>query len=142
MTRAVIDTNHLIRIAAGGNRSDLFQAWQAGRFEVVMSLATMTELRQVLARPRIQRLVSLAAGSAFCDLLERKATWVQPDLSAPQCRDPQDSSLIASAVGGQADYLVSADPDLLDDSALMAALSARGVRLMPAFEFRRVIATG
>jgi hypothetical protein len=42
-------------------------------------------------------------------------------------------------VGGRAEYLVSADPDLLDDPALMAALLAHGVRLVPASEFRQVL---
>lgn len=141
MTRAVIDTNHLLRMAAGGARSALFQHWQAGRFELVLSLATLTELRTVLARPEIQSYIPPAVGEAFCTLLERRAVFVQPDLSAPACRDPGDSVLIATAVGGRPAYLVTADPDLLDDSALHSTLQARGVIVLPAAAFLEHLAS-
>ena len=59
MTRAVLDTNILIRMAAGGSRSELFNRWQAKRFEVVMSFSTLTELRIVLARPEILEYVKI-----------------------------------------------------------------------------------
>ena len=63
----------------------------------------------------MQRYVPEPLGAAFIARVEQRATLVQPDLSAPTCRDPQDSALIATAVGGRADYLVATDPDLLDD---------------------------
>jgi len=40
---AVIDTNHLLRIAAAYRRSPLFAAWRSGRFELVVSDAIMSE---------------------------------------------------------------------------------------------------
>ncbi len=128
--RAVIDTNTLLRLATGGQRSLLFRHWRARRFELLMSLATLTELRTVLARPDVQRYVPEPLGTAFAALVEQRAILVQPDLSAPTCRDPQDSALIATAVGGRADYLVTTDPDLLDDPGLIEALAGRGVRLL------------
>ena len=135
MTRAVIDTNLLLRMAAGGERSLLLHQWQARHFELIMSLATLTELRVVLARPEIQHYISPPVGVQFVALIEQRAIFVQPDLSAPTCRDPQDTALLATAVGGQADLLATADPDLLDDPKLISRLAERGIKVVRADEF-------
>lgn len=135
MTRASVDTNHLLRMAAGGDRARLWQLWRDERFSLIMSLATLTELRTVLARPEIQNYVPAVVGVAFLQLVEQRAAFVQPDLTAPICCDPQDSALIATAVGGQAAYLVTADPDLLDDPVLLAVLQARGLQVVTARVF-------
>ncbi len=100
-----------------------------------MSLATLTELRLVMARPKIQSYVPIGISDPFIGLVEQRAVFVEPDLSAPKCRDPQDSALIATAVGGHAECLVSADPDIVDDTALREALLLRGVEVMRAKEF-------
>ena len=142
MTRVVIDTNELLRMAAGGDRSQLLQSWHNHQFDLLMSLSTLTELRTVLSRANIQKYVPATVGDQFLDLVEASANFVQPDLSAPTCRDPGDSALIATAVGGQANYLISADPDLLDDSQLQAALAERGVHVIPAAQFVHILETG
>jgi putative PIN family toxin of toxin-antitoxin system len=137
--RAVIDTNGLLRMAAGGSRSQLAQLWRARRYDLLMSLSTLTELRTVLARPALQAYVPPAIGDQFLGLVETRAVFVQPNLAAPTCRDPQDSALIATAVGGRAAYLVSADPDILDDLSLGAALAERGVRVTTAAGFLSIL---
>lgn len=135
MTRAILDTNLLLRMAAGGERSLLLHRWQARHFDLIMSLATLTELRVVLARPEIQRYVPTLVGAQFLALIEQRAIFVQPDLSAPTCRDPQDTALLATAVGGQANFLATADPDLLDDPKLISDLAARNIKVVRADEF-------
>jgi len=139
MTRAVLDTNILIRMAAGGSRSELFNRWQAKRFEVVMSFSTLTELRIVLARPEILEYVTGKSTQEFLLFVDEHAHFVQPNLSAPTCRDPEDTSLIATAVGGKVNFLVSADPDLLDDGKLIAELSQLWIRVMRVAEFFKAI---
>jgi len=138
--RAVVDTNELLRMAAGGSQSQLAQGWREHEFDLLMSLSTLTELRTVLARPNIQTYVPAASGDQFLGLVETRSVFVQPDLWAPTCRDAQDNAIIATAVGGRADYLVSADPDILDDAQLRAALAARGVQVMPAAQFLNALA--
>jgi len=68
-----------------------------------MSFATLSELRTVLARPKIQRYIPAGAANLFIGLVEQRAVFVEPDLSAPKCRDPQDSALIATPL---ADVLI------------------------------------
>ncbi len=135
MIRVVVDTNLLLRMAAGGNRSQLGQLWRTHRFDLLISLATLTEFRTVAAYPKVQRYVPQTISRAFLNLLEIRAVIVQPDLTAPTCRDPKDSALIATAVGGQADFLVTADHDLLDDAVLITELVRLGVRVTDAAQF-------
>lgn len=135
MIRATLDTNILLRMAAGSARSELNQLWYAQQFDLLMSLATLTEFRTVAAYPQVQRYVLLAITRAFDDLLMARAVLVQPDLTAPTCRDPLDTALIATAVGGQAGFLVTADSDLLDDPSLIDALALCHVKVVRAAEF-------
>ncbi len=112
--RVVVDTNHLLRMAVGGEQSPLLWHWRRQTFDLLISLSTLTELGVVLTRPGIQKYVRPSVAAAFLKLVEREAIHVQPDLAAPTCRDPKDKALIAAAVGGQADFLVTSDPDLLE----------------------------
>lgn len=133
--KVVIDTNELLRMAARGPQSPLAQHWSARRFDLLISLSTLTELRTVLARPETQDYVSPTLAAPFLGLIENRAIVAQPDLAAPTCRDPKDNALIATAVGGRADFLVTADPDLLDDPDLRRALAEKNVRVVTAAEF-------
>ena len=76
-----------------------------------------------------------SVSAAFIQLLEKRAVFVQPDLTAPTCRDPKDTALIATAVGGRVDFLVTSDKDLLDDLILKEALLLHGIRVLPPHEF-------
>ncbi len=47
-------------------------------------------------------------------LYRRHATWVDPrPLETPVCRDPDDDWVLATAVAGEADVIVTGDEDLL-----------------------------
>lgn len=133
--RVLFDTNVLLRMASGGNRSRFFQLWLAQHFDLVMSLATLTEFRTVSNYPKIQKFMPTSVSAAFTRLLETRAAFVQPDLTAPTCRDPKDTALIATAVGGGVDFLVTSDKDLLDDLSLKEALLLHGIRVLPPHEF-------
>lgn len=132
MLRAVLDTNVLLRMAAGGQKSILNQAWQQEQFLLILSLTTLTEFRLVAMRPQLQRYIPTTVTQPFLHLLETAAVFVQPDLSAPTCRDPKDTGLIATAVGGAVDYLVTADADLLDDPTLHQVLGERAIQVVTA----------
>jgi predicted nucleic acid-binding protein len=45
-------------------------------------------------------------------------------------RDAEDAPVVAAAVAGRADAIVTGDADLLDDAALREWLTERGVRLL------------
>ncbi len=45
--------------------------------------------------------------------LQRRATLVRPDVAIRMSRDPTDDKFLECAVSGEANYVVSADADLL-----------------------------
>ena len=62
------------------------------------------------------------------DLYRRHATWVEPQpLDEPVCRDPDDDWILATAIAGQAEAVVTGDDDLLTlgDYQGVAILSPR-----------------
>ena len=49
------------------------------------------------------------------DLYRRHATWVEPTpLARPACRDADDDWVLATAVAGQAEAIVTGDGDLIE----------------------------
>ena len=49
------------------------------------------------------------------DLYRRHATWVGPQpLATPACRDDDDDWVLATAIAGQAEAIVTGDGDLLE----------------------------
>ncbi len=114
---AVVDTNLFVSgmITPGGRPSRLLDIWHAGWFELLLSDRQNIELTEVFRRPKIvrdyqlapMRLIQLFAGLAA-------ATLVIPSQSIPvSLRDPKDEHILAAAIGGNADYLVTGDQDLL-----------------------------
>jgi putative PIN family toxin of toxin-antitoxin system len=135
VTRAVVDTNLLLRMAAGGRRSPLYLAWRARRFALFVSASLLNEFENVVARPSIRRFLSPLRAEEFIMLLRASAFRVAPAAQFPRCRDPKDDVVIATAVAARPCYLVTADRDLYDDADLVAALRALEVTVVRAGEF-------
>jgi hypothetical protein len=116
--RTVVDTKVFVSatIFRRGNPYALRQAWLAKEFELLLSDDHLAELVDVLGRPRLinryrvamRDLAELFAGFAA-------ATPVDPSPTIPvPVRDPKDVKVHAAALGGEADYLVTGDGDLLE----------------------------
>lgn len=69
----------------------------------------------VLSRPEVLRKLRATPteARALLALLRRRATVVHPGEAVRLCRDPADDKFLECAVAAGADYLVSADEDLL-----------------------------
>jgi putative PIN family toxin of toxin-antitoxin system len=116
--RFVFDTNALVS-AALLSGSVARRAFDAARSSgvILASQATVTELTEVLWRPKFDRYVSIEQRQALLREASSIAVWVEltPTLAARQlCRDPDDDKFIHTALAGEADVLVSGDRDLLD----------------------------
>jgi putative PIN family toxin of toxin-antitoxin system len=137
MPRVLIDTNLLVRMVTGTSTiSPLYQLWQAGRFELFISPHLLDELTEVLDRPRLRRYLRPGATQAFLTLLRAEATVIIPTFHITLCRDPKDDILLEVAATGRADYLVSADLDLIDDLQLKTTMKAQyGVKVVTMPEF-------
>jgi putative PIN family toxin of toxin-antitoxin system len=115
--RAVVDTNVFVSgtLSSRGRPGRLLDLWYEGRFELLLSGEQHAELTNVFSRPRIVRderitrhvLARLLTALAL-------ATRVIPSPRVPlSVRDPKDEPILAAALGGNADYLVTGDGDLL-----------------------------
>ncbi len=73
----------------------------------------MTELADVLSRPKFDRYVDLADRQKNLLLLERVAEFVRTVYPVRACRNPRDDKFLELAMGGAADLLITGDNDLL-----------------------------
>jgi putative PIN family toxin of toxin-antitoxin system len=117
--RAVFDTNVMLSglFSRGTLTAKLQDLWFAQAFLLISSPAILRELAQVLASPHLQQRFPnpQARLRRFVQMVFRKAI-VTHDLY-PIDRltvDPTDNKFLAAALEGQADYIVSRDPHLLN----------------------------
>jgi putative PIN family toxin of toxin-antitoxin system len=109
----------------------------AGQFDVVVSIPLLEEIADVLTRPRIQVKYGLSTEEIelFLHLLHERAIHVTPTGELRLCRDPDDDSILETAVLGGAEYAVSRDDDLKGDSDLVAQMRSRGVQVLTVQHF-------
>lgn len=115
---AVIDTNLFISgvIIKRGNPHELLVQWRRGAFTLLLSDAQQAEITEVVQRPEIADKygVTQAEREALLRRIDRRAVKVTPRRRLPVAvRDIKDKPVLAAALGGQAEYLVTGDADLL-----------------------------
>lgn len=125
MLKAVLDTQVVLRGATAASASitsQIYAAWDAGRFELLISNAIVREIENVLGRPEVLRKLRTTPieAAALLELLK-------------QSRDPYDDKFLECAVAGGADYVVSADADLLSLGEV------RGIPIVDAPAFWRAL---
>jgi putative PIN family toxin of toxin-antitoxin system len=114
----VLDTQLLLR-GATARRATLnkkvYQAWVRGEYDLLLSQETLDEILRVLADAEVVRKLrvtdEILVSTAI--LLTAKAKFVNVTRKITVCRDPHDDKFLECAVAGKADYVVSADEDLL-----------------------------
>ena len=113
---AVLDVNVLISalLSPTGSPARLLLAWQAGRFELIVSPLLLAELRRALGYPKLRKLIAPDEAEAFVAWLTRSADLVADPGDPPPVRspDPGDDYLVALAADQNA-MLVSGDGHLL-----------------------------
>ena len=124
--RAVVDTNVLVRgvLSGRGASGAILAAVESGRFELVTSPGLLDELVEVLTRRRVRRgRLSLEEIAMIRVFFEQRADVVAGDYVIDWVTtDPKDNPLVACALEGGADYLVTTDArDLLPRKAVRVA---------------------
>ena len=109
--RLVLDTNILIGalITKGTPPDQLYRAWLRGDIELVTSATQIAELAEVLARPRIRRLVDADEANAILENLAVRALVLNDLPAVDLSPDPSDNPILAAAIAGNADFVVSGD---------------------------------
>lgn len=109
--RVVLDTNILIGalITKGTPPDRLYRAWLRGEIELVTSAAQMAELADVLARPRLQKFLDADEVAAIVENFGTRAHIVDDLPTVNVSPDDKDNAILASAIAGKADLIVSGD---------------------------------
>jgi putative PIN family toxin of toxin-antitoxin system len=116
--RVVLDTNLIVSgvISPRSTPNRLLRLWQQGSILLLTSSEFLSEVENVLHRDYVKQRYQLPQ-EEIQELLTslREATErVTPLDSLPlHSRDPKDDKLLALALGGNADYLITGDQDLL-----------------------------
>lgn len=109
--RLVLDTNILISalITRGTPPDRLYRAWLRRDAELVTSTAQIAEVAEVLARPGIRRLVDADEANAILENLAVRALVLNALPEVDVSSDPSDNPILAAAIAGDADFIVSGD---------------------------------
>jgi putative PIN family toxin of toxin-antitoxin system len=109
--RVVLDTNILIGalITRGTPPDALYRAWLRGVFDLVTSSAQIDEVAAVLARPRLQKYLDADEAALILGNIDTRAIVVAALPAVALSPDPADNLILATAIAGGADLIVSGD---------------------------------
>ena len=125
--RIVLDTNVLVSalITKGTPPDLLYQAWDAGTFQLVTSIEQLDELKRVIAYKKLRPFITLDEAEALLETIDAAAVVVEgiPDVDVSS--DPDDNVILATAIAGEADLLVTGDK-----SGLLALNAVHGIHIV------------
>ncbi len=111
--RVILDTNVLVGalIAPQGRPDVIYRAWRDAKFELLTSAAQIDELRRVSRYPKLKAILPAHRVGTMINEL-RRTSMLEALAPLPQglvIGDPDDAFLLAMALAGDADYLVTGD---------------------------------
>ena len=113
LMRVILDTNVLLGmlISRFGPPDSIYCAWRAARFELVTSTAQLDELRRASRYPKLKTILPAHRVGTMVNNLQRAIVLntLPPLPEGIKADDPSDTFLLAMAVQGNADYLVTGD---------------------------------
>lgn len=110
--RLVLDTNILVSSLIRKDTPPylLYRAWRQQRFDLLTSAHQLAEVEAVLARSRLQKYVSPEESQEMVRGLQAEAEQIAADMiQVAHSPDPDDNRILAIAIAGQADYVISGD---------------------------------
>ena len=107
----------------------VLEAWRTDQFTVVTSQPLIDELREVCQRPRLRERIDVEDAERLIEQLCLRGEMVEIVTTPPGCRDPKDSPVLATAIDGNADAIVTGDADLRADDDLSKAMAKYSVAL-------------
>ncbi len=108
--RVVLDTNILFSalISPYGPPATIYRAWRLARFQLVTSRRQLEEIRRASRYPKFQAILQPARVGVMVNNMQR-ATVLETLPDTFEATDPDDAFLLAMAVVGEVDYLVTGD---------------------------------
>lgn len=115
--RVVLDTGIYISFLINpyGAPSQAISLWLDRAFELVTSEWQLGELRRVSRYKHIQPIITIHEAGTVINKLKRRATVIEALPDVDYSPDPDDNPIIATAIAGQVQYIVSGDKrDMLE----------------------------
>ena len=109
--RVVLDTGILIAalITRDTPPDRIYQAWRKRRFELVTSEWQLDEFRRVSRYPKLRKYLQPIEVGNLVNGLRHQALLLDDLPDVELSADPDDNPLLAMAIAGEVDYLVSGD---------------------------------
>ncbi|MDF5740034.1 MULTISPECIES: putative toxin-antitoxin system toxin component, PIN family [unclassified Nostoc] len=143
MLQVVIDINIWIRILLKGRVTlPILAAFNEDKFQLVMSQPLMEELHLVWNRSRLRERIDSSQAIRLEQQLQYRALWVELKTVPPNCRDPKDLPVLATAIDGKAGIIVSGDDDLRADDDLRGVMTSYGIQLLGVHSFLKYLDEG
>lgn len=127
--RIVLDTNILISalITKGTPPDRLFRAWLRGGFVLVTSRFQLAEAAAVFARPALRKYVDADEARDLLENIDTRAQVLETLPEVDLSPDPKDNPILAAALAGSADLIVSGDK-----RHMLALRTAEGIPIVTA----------
>lgn len=109
--RVVLDTGILIAalITADTPPDRVYQAWRKKRFTLITSAWQLGEFRRASRYERVKALLRPTEAGNLVNGLKHHAIVLTELPKVDLSRDPDDNPVLAMAIAGKADYLVTGD---------------------------------
>jgi putative PIN family toxin of toxin-antitoxin system len=113
LVKIIIDTNVWVSFLMGRTLAGLECYIHINHFQIVSCREQLSELQEVLYRPKMEQYFSTQQRSGMFELLAAHALFVKILTKINICRDAKDNYLLALAIDSKADFLITGDKDLL-----------------------------
>jgi uncharacterized protein len=131
--RVVVDTNvWLSSLLWGGQPDRITQLVELKQITAISSEEILIELTEILQKAKFQkRLNQLGFTAGEVTIIARRLMTfvVIEELLVPELRDPKDQMILATAIAGNAEVIISGDKDLL------TLQSFRDISIFSPFQF-------
>ncbi|MDD5000666.1 MAG: putative toxin-antitoxin system toxin component, PIN family [Thiomonas arsenitoxydans] len=111
--RVVLDTNMLLSalLSPHGWPDTIYRAWQKDRFDLVTSAMQIDELRRASRYAKFKDVLQPHRVGTMVNNMRRSIMLDAPPVlpEGIEVNDPNDAFLLAMALDGEADYLVTGD---------------------------------
>ena len=113
--RFVVDTNVLVsHLILPESLPGQALRLALARGDMLVSDSTLTELAEVINRPKFNKYISKLERRKFFEVLSPLSIRVEIIQSIQASRDPKDDKFLEVAINGSADFILTGDTDLLE----------------------------
>jgi putative PIN family toxin of toxin-antitoxin system len=111
--RLILDTNLWISFLISSRYEGLDALLATNKCRLLFSQKLLEEFVAVARRPKLQKYISKDELGDLLETIVEIAEFIPVRSNVTLCRDPKDNFLLALAIDGTADYLLTGDKDLL-----------------------------